>query len=192
MPGCYLTGSMQLAKDEAMKRVSQCPMILMIVTDPNAGSGSGSGSKKSSKNQKSLDENFDDRNSDRNSQNSDRNSPEICSKLKFEQMQEAIRDLKISWLQKLDTANSGKLYAELIAESAENLETHVQRLKNLTEKNRFLQNSSAIFGVVFSIRGLIDSDALLKYFGQKNSLTFDSISKKRKRYLTRISKFWNF
>ncbi|CAF3801202.1 unnamed protein product [Adineta steineri] len=175
--GTFLRGTMTFPKNEKMKKL-EMNTIYQYFTEPS--STSSSSSKKSSST------------SVTGSSKKQVSSPVITttteegttnnSSQKDQQYQEALRDLKISWIPKL-TDDQGKLYEELISEQ-QDLNNHVplhlarlqqleNQLKQLTNEKKDEKINEIIKFIQDKLLTLFDEDLILKFFGQKNSSSTD-------------------
>ncbi|CAF4672915.1 unnamed protein product [Rotaria sp. Silwood1] len=178
--GTFLFGTMTFPKNEKMKKL-EMNTIYQYFTEPNSSS-SLSSSKKSSSSSAS---NINKKQANPPVTTTDEGTSNSPSQ-KDQQYQEALRDLKISWIPKL-IDDQGKLYEDLISEQ-QDLITYVplyiarlQQLENqLKQQQSYLTNekkdeklNEIIKFIQDKLLSLIDEDIILKFFGQKNSSSND-------------------
>ncbi|CAI9728027.1 tripeptidyl-peptidase 2-like [Octopus vulgaris] len=135
-PGNYLTGSLFVLKDEPLKKSTSVP-FKYILTELVKKPKNSNGKNKESK-----------------------------EKTAEEEYEEALRDLKISWLTKLDDCDN--LYKELSTEYQDYLLLHVARLQALDADKDRMKKLPEITKVAEHILSNIDKDALLAYYGMKS------------------------
>ena len=93
-------------------------------------------------------------------------------KTKEEEFAEAMRDLRISWIGKLD--DGGTLYQELCKEHDAHTPLHMAYLHSLdSDKNR-LQRLREVMAAAKLVISQIDTKALLLYFGMKTDTRSDA------------------
>jgi len=95
-------------------------------------------------------------------------------KTKEEEFQEAIRDLNVSWITKLDPIASKKLYEDLKSDHNEYIPLHLARLQALDNEKERPGNLAQINSVADTIISAIDQDALLAFYGIKNDSRSDA------------------
>lgn len=147
VPGAYLTGCLTLMKDEPAKKASSIP-FRYIVTEA---------AKKNNKNGKDKAEKKKD-------------------KTKEEEFNEAQRDLKVSWISKLDLSNT--LYEDLKEDFPDHIPVYLARLQALDADKERSKHLPEIIDVAQLVLSKIDKDQLLAYFGMKSDLSPDAAAKK--------------
>ncbi|CAF1250085.1 unnamed protein product [Rotaria magnacalcarata] len=178
--GAFLFGTMTFPMNEKMKKL-EMNTIYQYFVEPCLSSSSSSSKKSSS--------------SSANSTNKKQTNPIITTtddgisnsqSQKDQQYQEALRDLKISWIPKLND-DQGKLYEELLCEQQDlnnHIPLHIARLQQLenqlkqqqpiltTEKKDEKLNEIIKF-IQDKLLSLFNEDLILNFFGQKNSSSTD-------------------
>ncbi|KAL4219860.1 tripeptidyl-peptidase II Tpp2 [Mactra antiquata] len=144
--GCYLTGSMTLMKDEPSKKASAIPFKYVMTEAPKKNNKTN-GKDKSDKNK---------------------------NKTKEEEYREALRDLKISWLSKLETEASELLYEELKSTNEDHLPLYVARLQALDAEKEKEKYTPEIIELSNLILSKIDRPSVLAYFGMKTDNSNDA------------------
>jgi tripeptidyl-peptidase-2 len=148
-PGHYLQGSITFAKDDIGKKATSEQCIFKYIV--------GDMAKKSSKSNGS----------------SSSNNGDTCVKVektKDVEFEEAVRDLKISWIGKLSSCQSQRLYEDLKVDHEDFLPLYVARLHAIdSDKDRLNRLPDLIMAAKLVIEH-VDIDALLAYSGTKIDL----------------------
>jgi tripeptidyl-peptidase-2 len=135
--GQYLSGTISYVKDEQGKKVDTYSFKYTITDSPKKQKNNGNSGK--------------DKEKDKN---------------KEEEFAEAVRDLKISWITKLD--NGCSLYEELKRDHDDHLPLHVAKLHALDGDKERLKKLQDIIVAARHVISLVDQTALLTYFGMKS------------------------
>ncbi|KAG1676696.1 Tripeptidyl-peptidase 2 [Nymphon striatum] len=101
------------------------------------------------------------------------NNEKNKEKSKFDEYEEAIRDVSISWISKLDDAGS-VLYDQLKESYKEHLPFHFARLQALDSIKERSNNLVAIIDLADQIINKIDSSSLLSFYGMKSDFRKDA------------------
>ncbi|KAL1115752.1 hypothetical protein AAG570_006042 [Ranatra chinensis] len=122
-------------------------------------------------------------------------------KTKWEEYQEALRDLKTTWLSKIDvTTDAEKLYGELKSEFPDHMTIHSSMLQSLEpdskrpfpgvpETPETLDTCSRVLKISSEIVKAVDQEALLAHLGTKADHRPDAQS--IKKYLISVTNFTN-
>lgn len=135
-PGNYLSGSLFVLKDEPVKKSTSVPFKYILTECVKKSKCTNCKNK------------------------------EVKEKSPEEEYQEALRDLRISWITKLD--ESDELYKELCKEYKDYLPLHVAKLQALDSDKDRLKKLPEITKIAKYILNQIDKDALLAYYGMKS------------------------
>lgn len=141
----YFTGTATFTKDEFGKKANSFP-IRYILTESSKKSSNKSDNKEKEK-EKNKDEEF-------------------C---------EALRDMKVSWISKFGSEEYGKkLFEELKSEHEKHVPVYLARLHALENNTAETSNLQEMLNIADSAIRVVDQDALLIYYGQKNDSSPDS------------------
>lgn len=97
-------------------------------------------------------------------------------KTKEEEFNEAQRDLKVSWISKLDLSNT--LYEDLKEDFPDHIPVYLARLQALDADKERSKHLPEIIDVAQLVLSKIDKDQLLAYFGMKSDLSPDAAAEK--------------
>ncbi|XP_060602891.1 tripeptidyl-peptidase 2-like [Ruditapes philippinarum] len=135
--GCYLSGTITLLKEEPAKKASSLPFKYVITESPK-------------KNNKSNGKDKNDKNKD---------------KTKEDEYKEALRDLRITWLSKLEISHP--LFEELRSEYEDHLPLYIARLQALDSEKDREKCVGEMIDLSRYILSKIDQNSVLAYFGMK-------------------------
>ncbi|XP_052784723.1 tripeptidyl-peptidase 2-like [Mya arenaria] len=155
-PGSYLSGTLTLLKEEPAKKASAIPFKYVITEAGKKASKSANGKDK----------------------DKGENSEEK-SKSMEEKFMEAQRDLKISWLSKLDIGHT--LYRELKAEFEDHIPLYIARLNAIDSEKDREKCIPEIIETARLVLSKIDQQSVLAYFGMKSDNSAEAASIKTKK-----------
>ncbi|XP_063430494.1 tripeptidyl-peptidase 2-like [Mytilus trossulus] len=138
-PGHYLSGSLTLFKDELLSKPGSVQFKYVVTDSPKKNKNGGK-----DKSEKSAGK----------------------EKTKVEEYDEAVRDLKISWLSKLELDNP--LYDELRKTYPDHLPLYMSRLQALDTSKDRSKKLVEIIDLAKVVSSKIDQNALLAYYGMKS------------------------
>ncbi|CAH1781843.1 unnamed protein product [Owenia fusiformis] len=150
--GHFLTGTISFPKDDSAKKVDTYPFWYTSTEAPKkqkSVAGAKDNGKKGEKGEKGEKE-----------------------KTKEEEFNEAIRDLKITWMSKLEDSSS--LYEEMKKAHPGHLPLHVARLNALDSDKKRGEKLQEIIDLGKEIVSNIDQNALLQYYGTKTDTRSDA------------------
>ncbi|XP_023932445.1 tripeptidyl-peptidase 2 [Lingula anatina] len=133
--GHFLSGTISLAKDELGKKADVYP-FKYTVTEV---------AKKNNNNKN--------------------NGKDKKEKTKEQEYAEALRDLKLSWMPKLD--NSQTIFEDLLQDFPDHLPLYMARLQSLDNEQERLKRLPSILAAAQEVTSRIDQNALLAYYGMK-------------------------
>jgi len=161
--GHYFSGHISYTKDEGGKKVDNYPVKYIIPVTPNKG------------------------NKNKNEQSSDNKEKD-----KNQEMLDAVRDLKISWLSKLPESTA--VYNELAQEYPDHLPLHLAQLNALDAAKDRLTKVAEIVKIANLIISKIDTSELASNLAIKTDLRSDAASirsdteQKKSSLITALSK----
>ncbi|XP_052216044.1 tripeptidyl-peptidase 2-like isoform X2 [Dreissena polymorpha] len=157
-PGCYLSGTLNLLKEDPAKKQEtkslQCAIPFKYVITEAA--------KKNGKNGKDKSKTDD-----------------FAEKTPDEKFQEAQRDLKITWLSKLDVEDP--LYGELLKEYPDHIPVYLARLNALDQEKDRAKHIGEIIDTAKVVLSKIDKVSVLAYFAIKSDIHADASQTKVKQ-----------
>ncbi|XP_053404432.1 tripeptidyl-peptidase 2-like isoform X2 [Mercenaria mercenaria] len=148
-PGCYLSGTLTTLKDEPAKKASAIPFKYVITEAPKKNNNKSNGKDKGEKNK---------------------------DKTKEEEYTEALRDLRISWLSKLEIGHP--LFEELRSQYEDHLPLYIARLQALDSEKEREKYVAEIMDLSKYILSKIDQTSVLAYFGMKTDNSTDATTVK--------------
>ncbi|CAL1545565.1 unnamed protein product, partial [Lymnaea stagnalis] len=169
-PGWYFTGHLTLAKDEPGKTKSGSRFKYFVSESASKGKGNGKRKEKESSKDKDA-------------------GKESSGKFSVESMNDAIRDLKISWISKPPLSATQTVYDELRKEFPTHVPVLISRMNALEAVDvNNIENLKEIIALGNEALTLIDTEGLLGYFGMKtdtraDSATIKSDMEKKKNWL---------
>jgi tripeptidyl-peptidase-2 len=151
--GHFLSGTLTLAKDELGKKADTITFKYTLPESPKKTKSNGA-----------------TKNKDKDKEKTDK------EKTKEDEYAEALRDLKITWIPKLD--DSSTLYEELKKDHDGHVPLHVARLHALDVEKDRTSRLGAVIESSQNVIKLIDETALLTYYGMKSDTRPDAITVK--------------
>ncbi|KAL8612352.1 hypothetical protein ACOMHN_020171 [Nucella lapillus] len=152
--GWYLSGSLSLAREEPAKKASTIGFNLVLTETPQRSNAAKNGKGK----------NKEDKGKDKG-KDKEKEKEKEKEKSKEEEYTEAVRDLKISWIQKLPAENG--LYEQVKQEYPGHIPVLLARLQLLDNAEGRQKSLGEILSLAQEVVSLIDTDELLMYFGMK-------------------------
>lgn len=112
------------------------------------------------------------------------NSKANTDKTKWEEYEDALRDVYTTWLSKLETSESQTLYEELLKKYPDHLSLHTAMMTSLEpdskrilpgqDLTKSLENASRILAIAKTVSQEINETELLAYIGMKSDLRPDA------------------
>ncbi|KAK2181249.1 hypothetical protein NP493_405g05002 [Ridgeia piscesae] len=157
----YMTGTMTFAKDENGKKSDTYPFMYVLADQPKKAKPSNSTNSLSSGSVASI--------------NSSSNNVNV-EKTKEQEYEEALRDLKITWMAKLETWPS--VFDELRQTYDDHLPLYVARLHALDSEKERMSRLGEVIDAAQTVIGKIDQQSLLAYYGMKSDVRVNAAAVK--------------